>query len=620
MDDPLLRHIFDLLRAKDDTSKFVGLSLLHSWIDQDVSRLHVSAVVQCWKAIPTSFLLRLLKAQTSVKISDDDARNMSHLAIAIIHTFITLLPPEEIDACGFVIYCQPLIISISSVDAPQKTLVIQSLQSMASTRFGRGNLLASPDPFALILKSTAADDQLVPEVVTIARLLGMASAMNEKESLVFRDIVAYLLETLEERVDLVFQALTDIVNSRELNENDNWMWLGKPLVTMKQQFVQQPRKKLREACVLFAGSLLRRGLHPDFPSLIYGQSAKDFSLLFVKLLMVDVRSTIPTLISILSESSYQSISFRLALSYDLLTSFLSVLLRLSDNDQSDITLSIAPDQLLKLRSDLTETFSLTLEYFRDRWDAAVAGAAGLHESARAPQPSTSTSTPLPLTWDSPALPVAKDPMILSGLRCVAIWLQEDENETLRSEALGILDMLLGLFKFESEDPEAVDFRQPVLTIIHAIIPFSDAGVDDLLNQGGWEIIAEDLMRGFKQSRLPDHMHDAIRVLLDLVDSNTVYQSREEWMKVIAVAAEKQLDLTKLMDQEMEDVIAAYQLALAIYQKAPKRLQKTCSTEMQSIRRNAVLFVNKAERVLAPESEMVQDAQDLMAGLSSLTLC
>jgi len=75
-----------------------------------------------------------------------------------------------------------------------------------------------------------------------------------------------------------------------------------------------------------------------------------------------------------------------------------------------------------------------------------------------------------------------------------------------------------------------------------------------------------------------------------------------------------------MDQEMEDVIAAYQLALAIYQKAPKRLQKTCSTEMQSIRRNAVLFVNKAERVLAPESEMVQDAQDLMAGLSSLTLC
>jgi hypothetical protein len=279
---------------------------------------------------------------------------------------------------------------------------------------------------------------------------------------------------------------------------------------------------------------------------------------------------------------------------------------------------VPPDLLLKIRSDLSETFSLTLEYMRDRWDASIAGTAGLHPSAQIPEASSATG-PLPLTWDNPAVPPTKDPIILAGLRVVALWLREDDNEMLKQQALGILDMLLALYKlsFEGED---VDFRPAILTALIGVLPSSDTAVDDFLEQGGWAVLANDLNRQLTNTSPNLHAQDLVRALLAVVESEAVAQSREHWMQLISSAAETTIptlrpDLNDLA--VLEDIISIYQLAIAIYLKAPRRLQRLFKSSMEQMRSKATSIYEQVAGVLSLDSPVLQGVEDVLASLANL---
>ncbi len=84
-----------LLKAKDDTSRFVGLALLKAVLDngqlvQDPQRLRI-----LWEALSPKFLDRLLRAHQSEKVSKADSKDMVDLAVAVLHTFSILLPEES---------------------------------------------------------------------------------------------------------------------------------------------------------------------------------------------------------------------------------------------------------------------------------------------------------------------------------------------------------------------------------------------------------------------------------------------------------------------------------------------------------------------------------------------
>ena len=58
-----LEQILVLLKAKDDTSRFVGLALLKSVLDnREDLRKDSNIVKSCWSAVPANFLDRLLRA------------------------------------------------------------------------------------------------------------------------------------------------------------------------------------------------------------------------------------------------------------------------------------------------------------------------------------------------------------------------------------------------------------------------------------------------------------------------------------------------------------------------------------------------------------------------------
>tara|TARA_R110002060_G_scaffold3849_2_gene6035 strand:- start:729 stop:1130 length:402 start_codon:yes stop_codon:yes gene_type:complete len=85
----------ELLKAKDDTSRFVGLALLKTVLDNgqlidDSKNLQV-----LWDALSPKFLDRLLRAHQNEKISKSDSKDMVDLAVAVLHTFSILLPEES---------------------------------------------------------------------------------------------------------------------------------------------------------------------------------------------------------------------------------------------------------------------------------------------------------------------------------------------------------------------------------------------------------------------------------------------------------------------------------------------------------------------------------------------
>lgn len=96
-EQPSVQKIQTLLGAKDDTSRFVGLALLKSVLDNTPElRSNEEAIVGLWESIPPKFLDRLIrtgsKQTPSGAPSRKDSNDMLDLAVSVLHTFAVLLP------------------------------------------------------------------------------------------------------------------------------------------------------------------------------------------------------------------------------------------------------------------------------------------------------------------------------------------------------------------------------------------------------------------------------------------------------------------------------------------------------------------------------------------------
>jgi hypothetical protein len=85
-----IAKIQSLLRAKDDTKRFVGLALLKSVLDNPSLQQDDQTIQSLWASLSPVFLDRLLR--TGSKASTKNAKEMLDLAVSILHTFAVLLP------------------------------------------------------------------------------------------------------------------------------------------------------------------------------------------------------------------------------------------------------------------------------------------------------------------------------------------------------------------------------------------------------------------------------------------------------------------------------------------------------------------------------------------------
>ena len=89
------QRMITLLKAKDDTSRFVGLALLKSVLDNQIQlRDDETSIRALWEAISPKFLDRLLRAAANDKVTKEEAKDMVDLAVSVLHTFTILLPED----------------------------------------------------------------------------------------------------------------------------------------------------------------------------------------------------------------------------------------------------------------------------------------------------------------------------------------------------------------------------------------------------------------------------------------------------------------------------------------------------------------------------------------------
>lgn len=450
--------------------------------------------------------------------------------------------------------------------------------------FAWSNASAIPDEVSTVQKSI---NEVVPKLII---------AFKETDAVTLIDFVGELLPKLvpEVRFHLYSLQHEDANDSKAIPSNPKWL---KGLVlALRKLIISRPTSAGRAAYTRLASALLQ--VYPEStPSLLFrdgpsgGAESKPFSNLFINLILIDLRSTFPSLLSKLNSAEYPAISQRLAAAFDVLSSFIGFLVKSLDDEGSTPSFSMPPDLLLKLRKDMAETMSLTIEYLRDRWDSSVAGASGLHPSARAGTSSTSEGTRLTLTWDSMSVNdnVSADPLILAGLRGLAIWIREDENENLRNEAAGLMDMLVELYKLEESQ-----YRYPILLALEGIMT-TDDGVENFLGQNGWQILSQDLESALKTvsdinlsstslaTQEAARGTQVVRVLLAVLDHPSTSFPQEEWMSIVTIATSIKVPATMPLAAVLEFLIAVLQLSTALLSKSSGGMTKRFITRQPALR-------------------------------------
>ncbi|KAK5012711.1 hypothetical protein LTR16_002843 [Cryomyces antarcticus] len=442
---------------------------------------------------------------------------MNELAVSVIHVFTILLPLQAIQEDKMLSFCGALVKVLQKATTETTTLVVQVLVTLSSQPKG-GDAMWEVDNVSPLLKVAKYQEPALRVVQNVLLVMIYRENTTSDDLKKWDDIVSQLLAS---------------------NGQANTI----PILEM---------------------------LASAFGT-VQSSSPKQFSYVFINLTLIDIRSTIPSLMESLASSSYIETAFRLAASYDIVGAFIAFLVSSLDAaDDSPDAANLAPDMLLRLRKDIAETMSLTIEFLRDRWDAAVSGAAGLHPSARpsAENPGNANE-PLAITWDSKAGNIVDDVIVVGSVNTLSLWLREDENDQLREEAVGIIDVLLALYDR--------GLKSPVLTALEGVLAISN-GMEAFLDYSGWSLLSNDLKHHLAASNsgpyktsdaLPKSLAmDVIRILLMVVESADTSRSGEEWIDCVKVVSD-----ATVADADLDLWAAAAQLAVELVSKAPVRLRK-----------------------------------------------
>lgn len=389
----------------------------------------------------------------------------------------------------------------------------------------------------------------------------------------------------------------------------------------------RPSPAQREAAILLSSGLLmewgkemQKLLFLDLPTSGHSDS-KPTAYLFVNLLLTDIRTELPSLLTIIASPGYENVARRLSCDFEVLDGFLEFLMHsLDDDDESLQSLVMAPDLLLKLRRDVSETMSLTIEFLRDRWDAAVAGAAGLHPDAR-----QADDAPLSLTWDKHDTAIRSDNLIAASIRTLSTWLAEDENENLLKESAGITDVLLGLFtRKETDDTNSGHLEYSITIALQSIIGTTE-GNEAFHSNNGWASIWQNIERAIpklsaaKAQGLDGQFSEAIeatRLLYSVAEKTKIRYAKQEWMTAVKAAASLNLPEGSVSALALEFRTTLYQLSTELLTKAPTNVRKGYDSETRTIATSSRKVVEKFKEE-ADKRDMVESALEVAVELDAL---
>lgn len=173
--DKTITKLKTLLKAKDDTQRFVGLALLKSLLDNTPElRNDETAVQDLWSHISPKFLDRLLR--TGSNPSNGNAKEMLDIGVSILHTFSVLLPVAETTTPPFTDRIPTLVAAALYSKDETTELLIQLLYTLVNSKNGADRFIAVEDTTPLT--EIATTHAMVFDVFSRAWLNCMAAGTN----------------------------------------------------------------------------------------------------------------------------------------------------------------------------------------------------------------------------------------------------------------------------------------------------------------------------------------------------------------------------------------------------------------------------------------------------------
>ncbi|KAL8643605.1 MAG: hypothetical protein Q9226_008247 [Calogaya cf. arnoldii] len=536
-----IKQSMDALRSvhgASDEMKLVGMGQLNKILKADTNsakaiRNDKSAIIECWDAIPGRFLHRLLSVvdYKGTKVVDRDW--IANQAVSSMHTFLQLLPESHRNDKKFTKRIDQLLVIIgleTYILSETKTLALEVLDALADTPNGSQALLTSQN-WPVLLQSAVVnpitrsiDDKAYRHAFTHRNAKDLLSERPElHERISDWTTIMRLVPDATPLFEHVYNLLRWHVTQKEALDALEW------LAPLTQRLLDSADMEYTDALrsqnvtVLLSATLVRR--YPAYmPALLfesrpYVQSAptsKPAGWKFLQHRLTDIRSSlIPTLEP--PGDDHKSTLVRLAGCYELVRAFITFLAESSvdlseqdyfparethgpgkvDNSKAKSSvpksgnkkvfdeLPFSPGLLLRIREEISNVCSLTLEYLHERFEAWFA-----HKTIRRVRPSSSATDRFEFVrkkHKKSDLPnMAEDPLVVQQLTVIASWLREDGSELLRTEVAGtILNMIIALYGMAEE------LRSPFLVLLDQC-QWVEGALNDVRGSRGWKAMVSDL--------------------------------------------------------------------------------------------------------------------------------